>query len=96
MRSNSVTPLNDAGCSRIFDEKVPARETGRPGFAAALACLRPGDTLCVWKRDRLGRSVKDVLIIADDLHEQGTGLRVLTGKLAGASARAGKASSSSP
>ena len=34
--------------------------------------------------DRLGRSVKDVLIIADDLHEQGTGLRILTGKLAGA------------
>jgi DNA invertase Pin-like site-specific DNA recombinase len=32
---------------------------------------RPGDTLCVWKLDRLGRSVKDVLTIADDLHERG-------------------------
>ena len=91
-----MTPLNDAGCSRIFDEKIPARKTRRPGLAAALHYLRPGDTMCVWKRDRLGRSVKDLLIIADDLHEQGTGLRVLTGKLAGASARAGKASSSSP
>ena len=37
----------------------------------------------MWKLDRLGRSVKDVLIIADDLHQQGTGLRILTGKLAG-------------
>ena len=37
----------------------------------------------MWKLDRLGRSVKDVLIIADDLHQQGIGLRILTGKLAG-------------
>jgi len=38
----------------------------------------------VWKLDRLGRSVKDVLIIADDLYERGIALRVLTGTLAGA------------
>ena len=44
----------------------------------------------MWKLDRLGRSVKDVLIIADDLHEQGTGLRILTGKLAGAYSPSGE------
>jgi len=71
--------LNEAGCGRIFEEKISTRKTERPGLAAALDYLRPGDTLCVWKLDRLGRSVKDVLIIADDLHEQGTGLRILTG-----------------
>jgi DNA invertase Pin-like site-specific DNA recombinase len=75
--------LNDAGCGRIFEEKISTRKTERAGLAAALGYLRPGDTLCVWKLDRLGRSVKDVLIIADDLHEQGIGLRILTGKLAG-------------
>ena len=75
--------LNDAGCGRIFEEKISTRKTERPGLAAVLDYLRPGDTLCVWKLDRLGRSVKDVLIIAVDLHEQGTGLRILTGKLAG-------------
>ena len=53
------------------------------GLAAALDYLRPGDTLVVWKLDRLGRSVKDVLTIADDLHERGIGVRILTGKLAG-------------
>jgi len=37
----------------------------------------------VWKLDRLGRSVKDVLTIADDLHSRGIGLRILTGRLAG-------------
>jgi DNA invertase Pin-like site-specific DNA recombinase len=39
--------------------------------------------LVVWKLDRLGRSVKDVLTIADDLHERGVGVQILTGKLSG-------------
>jgi len=68
--------LNEAGCGRIFEEKISTRKTERPGLAAALGYLRPGDALCVWKLDRLGRSVKDVLIIADDLHQQGIGLKV--------------------
>lgn len=75
--------LTEAGCGRIFEEKVSTRKADRPGLAAALDYLRPGDTLCVWKLDRLGRSVKDVLTIADDLHECGISVRILTGKLAG-------------
>lgn len=58
---------------------MSTRTTERPGLAAALDYLRPGDALCVWKLDRLGRSVKDVLTIAEDLHERGIGLRILTG-----------------
>ncbi len=50
---------------------------------AALDYLRAGDTLVVWKLDRLGRSVKNVLTICDDLHEGGVGVRILTGKLSG-------------
>lgn len=64
--------LRDAGCTQIFEEHVSTRSTARPGLEAALAVLRPGDTLAVWKLDRLGRSVKDVLIIADDLHARGS------------------------
>ena len=77
--------LTEARCARIFEEKTSTRNaaTDRPGLVAALDYLRSGDTLCVWKLDRLGRSVKDVLIIADDLHERGIGLRILTGKLSG-------------
>ena len=75
--------LNEAGCIKVFTEEISTRKTDRPGLADALGYLRPGDTLAVWKLDRLGRSVKDVLIIADDLHERGIGVRILTGKLAG-------------
>ncbi len=74
-----------AGCTRIYSERASTRKAaaGRPGLAAALGYLRPGDTLAVWKLDRLGRSVKEVLTIADDLHERGIGVRILTGKLSG-------------
>jgi len=77
--------LTAAGCGRIFQEKVSTRSSARPGLAAALNYLRPdnGDVLAVWKLDRLGRSVKDVLTIADDLHGLGIGVRMLTGKLSG-------------
>jgi len=77
--------LAEAGCARIYVEKVSTRKAAaeRPGLTAALDYLRPGDTLVVWKLDRLGRSVKDVLTIADDLHERGIGVRILTGKLSG-------------
>jgi DNA invertase Pin-like site-specific DNA recombinase len=75
--------LAAAGCGRVFEEKVSTRSAVRPGLAAALDYLRPGDTLAVWKLDRLGRSVKDVLTIADGLHERGVQVQILTGKLAG-------------
>ena len=84
--------LTETGCARIFEEKTSTRKaaTDRPGLVAALDYLRSGDTLCVWKLDRLGRSVKDVLIIADNLHERGIGLRILTGKLSGSYSPAGE------
>jgi DNA invertase Pin-like site-specific DNA recombinase len=77
--------LTEAGCGRIYTEKVSTRKAAseRQGLAAALGYLRPGDTVVVWKLDRLGRSVKEVLTIADDLHARGVGVRILTGKLSG-------------
>jgi DNA invertase Pin-like site-specific DNA recombinase len=84
--------LAAAGCGRIYEEKISTRKavSDRPGLAATLAELRPGDTLVVWKLDRLGRSVKDVLTIADDLHGQGVGVKILTGKLSGTYTPAGE------
>ncbi len=67
--------MGAACCVRVFEEKVCTRSTARPGLAQALDYLRPdnGDVLVVWKLDRLGRSVKDVLTIADDQNERGWG-----------------------
>jgi DNA invertase Pin-like site-specific DNA recombinase len=77
--------LTAAGCHKVFAEKISTRKAAgdRAGLQAALEYVRPGDTLVVWKLDRLGRSVKDVLTICDDLHGRGIGVRILTGKLSG-------------
>ena len=85
-----------AGCGRVYLEKGqhPQGRHGAPGLTAALDYLRPGDML-VWELDRLGRSVKEVLTIADDLHAHGIGVRTLTGKLAGSYSPSARASSSS-
>lgn len=73
-----------AGCAKFFEDKVSTRRAERPGLVEALKYLRAGDTLAVWKLDRLGRSVSEVLTLAEQLHDAGIGLRILTGTLAGA------------
>ena len=67
------------GCERIFEEKESGRAgTKRPAFEAALAFLRPEDQLVVWKVDRLGRSLREMLDTAHKLQAQGVRLRSLT------------------
>jgi len=78
-----LTDLNKAGCSRIFEEKISSRQARRPELEAALDYLRAGDTLCIWKLDRLGRKTSEILAIAEGLHSRGIGLRIITGSLAG-------------
>ena len=81
-------PAQPVAAGRVSTRKAT---TECPGLTAALGYLRPGDALVVvWKLDRLGRSVKDVLTIADNLHERGVGVRILTGKLSGTYSPAGE------
>ena len=75
--------LEAAGCVKVFTEKVSSRKAVRPGLIAALEYVRHGDTLVAWKLDRVARSAKQLLTIADDLHARGVQLRILTGTLAG-------------
>ena len=70
--------LNTAGCERIFTENASGAQRDRPELTAALAYLRPGDTLAVWKLDRLARSVRQLVETAADLQAREIGLRVLT------------------
>lgn len=71
--------LTRAGCGKIFEEKESGRAgTKRPALDAALAYLRPEDQLVVWKVDRLGRSLREMLDTAHKLQGQGVKLRSLT------------------
>jgi len=69
--------LTQAGCDRVFSDKLSGAKADRPGLAEALAYLRPGDTLVVWRLDRLGRSLKDLIALVEELEERGIGLRSL-------------------
>jgi DNA invertase Pin-like site-specific DNA recombinase len=73
-----LAALSSAGCDRIFEDTMSGTKAGRPGLAKALEALREGDTLIVWKLDRLGRSVKDLLNFAGNLNDRGIGFVSLT------------------
>ena len=78
-----IDALTAHGCRRLFVERVSTRSKNRPGLAAALHRLDPGDTLVVWKLDRLGRSVTEVVGLAEKLHSTDVALHILTGTLEG-------------
>lgn len=67
--------LRGVGVARIFEEKASGTRTDRPELAAALDYLRPGDTLVVWRLDRLGRSLKHLIETVAGLEERGIGFR---------------------
>lgn len=71
--------LRRAPCDRVFeDHGVSGTQWTRPGLAAALKALTPGDTLVVWRLDRLGRSMLRIVSLIEDLAAQGIGFRSLT------------------
>jgi DNA invertase Pin-like site-specific DNA recombinase len=70
--------LSAAACDKIYEDTISGTKTQRPGLAQALDVLRAGDTLVVWKLDRLGRSVKDLLNFAGGLSDRGVGFVSLT------------------
>ena len=70
--------LREAGCERTFMEKASGAQRDRPELAGALDYIRAGDTLVVWKLDRLARSVRQLVETAEDLQQRGIGLKVLT------------------
>jgi len=59
--------LDKAGCKRIFTDKLSGAQVERPGLSEALSHLREADTLVVWKLDRLGRSVKGLVDLVNEL-----------------------------
>lgn len=70
--------LKQTGCKRIFQEKVSGAHRQRPELAKLLEHIRDGDTVVVWKLDRLARSTRDLLEISDTISQAGAGLRSLS------------------
>jgi DNA invertase Pin-like site-specific DNA recombinase len=70
--------LEAAGCDKIFEEKASGAQRDRPQLMAALDYMRNGDTLVVWKLDRLARSLKQLIETVELLEERGIGFRSLT------------------
>jgi DNA invertase Pin-like site-specific DNA recombinase len=70
--------LTAAGCLRLFEEAASGGRWDRPELHRLLDQLRPGDTVVVWKLDRLSRSLKDVLHLMERIAEAGAGFRSLT------------------
>ena len=66
--------LQAAGCERIFVDRASGQLEHRPALDALLEQLRPGDALVVWRLDRLGRSLKHLIEVANDLAELGVAL----------------------
>lgn len=75
--------LQAAGCVHVFQDRASGAGSARKGLSDALAHCTAGDVLTVWKLDRLGRSLFDLVELVDGLKARGVGLKVLTG--AGAS-----------
>ncbi len=71
--------LVKAGCDQkdIYTDTASGANTERPGLSAALDHLRPGDTLVVWRLDRLGRTLKQLIELINDFNTKGIGFRSL-------------------
>lgn len=69
--------LAAAGCERLFTDTVSGAREDRPGLTAALSACRPGDTLVVWRLDRLGRSLPHLVAIVQELGSRSVGFSSL-------------------
>ena len=69
--------LHTAGCEKIFEDYLSGARATRPGLTSALEMARSGDTLVVWRLDRLGRSLKDLIQLTETLKQRSIGLQSL-------------------
>jgi len=69
--------LDQAGCEQIFEDQLSGAKAERPGLHQALQYARAGDTLVVWRLDRLSRSLRDLIEMVTLLESKGVGLKSL-------------------
>ena len=76
--ASQIDALHAAGCKTIFEDQASGVRAERPGLGDALAYVRDGDTLIVWKLDRLGRSMAHLIETVRLLNAKGVGFRSIT------------------
>ncbi len=69
--------LNKAGCEKIFEDVISGAKSKRPGLSEVIEYAREGDSIVVWRLDRLGRSLKDLISIVGKLENRGVELTSL-------------------
>ena len=74
-------PLSEAGCEKLFTDVASGARTQRPGLDKAISFCRKGDTLVVWKLDRMGRSISHLIETVQSLEKKGVGFQSLTEKI---------------
>ncbi len=73
-----LAALKKAGCKTVFKDEVTGAHVNRPALTRCLKTLDTGDTLIVWKLDRLGRSLRDLIVMLDGFKKQGIKFQSLT------------------
>ena len=73
-----LAALKKAGCQQTFKDERTGATIKRPALLRCLKTLQDGDTLIVWKLDRLARSLRDLVSMLDDFHQRGIHFRSLT------------------
>ncbi|MDP1595380.1 MAG: recombinase family protein [Methylotenera sp.] len=76
--SLQIDALKNAGCEQLFEEKVSGKSKDRPELEFCLKVLREGDTLVVWRLDRLGRSLEHLVQIIHELEDRKIGFQSLS------------------
>jgi len=69
--------LQKAGCDKVFSDQQSGAANERPGLTSLFESLRPGDTLVIWRLDRLGRSLKHLIQLVEQLDQRKVGLKSL-------------------
>lgn len=70
-----IDALESAGCTRIFDDTISGAKSIRKGLDQCLSTLQDGDTLVVWRLDRLGRSMQHLVSVVTELKERGVSFK---------------------
>lgn len=76
-----LAALSQANCDRIFQDRMSGARADRPGLQEVMSHLRSGDVLTVYKLDRLGRSVKDLVLLVNELEGRGTHFQSITDQI---------------